>query len=41
MRRPRGTWRSRGERKRRGREQGSSLDGTQCGDYKKWMMKWR
>ena len=41
MRRPRGTWRFGGERERRGREQGSSWDGTQCGDYKKRMMEWR
>ena len=41
MRRPRGTWRSGGERKRRGREQGSSWDWTQWGDYKKRMMEWR
>ena len=41
MRRPRGRWRSGRERKRRGREQGSSWDGTQCGDYRKRMMEWR
>ena len=41
MRRPRGRWRSGGERRRGGIEQGSSWDGTQCGDYRKRMMEWR
>ena len=41
MRRPKGGWSSGEERSRRGREQGSRWDGTQCEDCRKSMKGWR